>query len=194
MLKKARELLKGRRRSANERFEKFRHEHSLVFAAFVLGIAALVVINTLFMIRLLSENREGTIVVYPSWTTSLQLAYNGAIQAQVRNVATKETDTVFPIDSTQVILVMEITVKNTTRKAQQFIPVNHLYIRGEEGSYAALHMSSHAARPIPATDLVPGGSVSGQISFVIPKTVSTPRLYVDTGWDRSIPLVIDVMH
>lgn len=192
MIRKIHHLVK-RRLSANDRFERFRHEHSLLFAAFVLCIAVLVIVNTLFMIHLLPK-ANNTTSVYPSWTTSLQLAYNGAVQTQIRNVATQTSDPVFPIDENQVALVMDVTVKNITRETQQFIPVNQLYVRGEEGTYASIKVSSLIKKAIPATDLVAGESVSGQVCFIIPKTVAQPLLYVDTGWDRSTPLVIDVLH
>jgi hypothetical protein len=188
-------IFRFRKPTANERFERFRHHHSLLFAAFVLGITTLVVLNTVFIVRIIAYGTpHQQVTIYPSSTTSLQMADNGSIQAQVRNVAMHEKDQVFPIDSTQKILVMDITIKNKTKKRQHFIPVNHLYVRSEEGTYSALHISSYATAPIPAREIDPEETLSGQITFVVPSTVATSLLYVDTGWDKSVPLVIDVLH
>ena len=188
-------IFRFRKPTANERFERFRHQHSLLFAAFVLGITTLVVLNTVFIVRIIVHGTPyQPVTIYPSSTTSLQMADNGSVQAQVRNVAMYEKDQVFPIDSSQKILAMNITIKNTTNKRQHFIPVNHLYVRSEEGTYSALHISSYATTPIPAQEINPQETLSGQITFAVPSTVAAPLLYVDTGWDKSVPLVIDVLH
>lgn len=187
-------LLRWRRPSVSERFERFRHEHSLVFAAFVLALTALVVVNTLFMVHTLRREQNVQPVVYSRISTSLQLASNGALQAQVRNVATELSDDLFQVSDIQAVLIMDITIKNTTTRTQQFIPVNQLYVRSEDGTHSALHMSSHAPKPIPASELKPGQSVSGQLSFVIPRSAERPLLYIDTGWDNSTPLVVDVLR
>ena len=188
-------IFRFRKPTANERFERFRHQHRLLFAAFVLGITTLVVLNTVFIVRIIVHGTPyQPVTIYPSSTTSLQMADNGSVQAQVRNVAMHETDQVFPIDSSQKILAMDITIKNKTKKRQHFIPVNHLYVRSEEGTYSALHISSYATTPIPAQEIDPEETLNGQITFVVPSTVATSLLYVDTGWDKSVPLVIDVLH
>ena len=194
-----RNIFKFRKPGVNDRFKKFRHEHSLLFAAFVLGITTIVVLNTIILAKIFLYgapvfSQNPGVTVYPGWTTSLQLAGNGAMQAQVRNVAMHDSDPVFHVSEAQKILAMDVTVKNTTTSRQHFIPVNNLYVRSEEGTYSALRMSVHAKNPIPAQEIDPGETVSGQITFAVPSTVATPLLYVDTGWDRTVPLVIDVLH
>lgn len=189
-----------KQKSLQQRFEKYRHEHSLLFAAFVLGITALVVINTLFMMKLVSQNMvkmaEGAqVVVYPSRTTSQGIAENGAFQTSIKRVTTNDNkDPMFSLDSDKTMLIMDFTIKNTTKSMQQFIPVIQLYVRSEDGTYSALHMSSHVTDPVLAQDLQPGESASGQVSFLVSKKASMPLLYIDTGWDKATPLVIDVLH
>ena len=187
-------LLRWRRPSVSERFERFRHEHSLVFAAFVLALTALVVVNTLFMVHTLRREQNVQPVVYSRISTSLQLASNGALQAQVRNVATELSDDLFQVSDIQAVLIMDITIKNPTPRPQHSIQFNQLYVRSEEGPPGALHMPPHAPNPPPASELKPGQSVSGQLSFVIPRSAEKPLLYIDTGWDNSTPLVVDVLH
>lgn len=127
--------------------------------------------------------------------TSLQTGKNSVLTARVENVGTiTAADPAFAVDPSENMLVMKLTVKNTSSQKQHFIPVTQLYIRSGEGDYSALHPSSHVARPLPATDLYPNQSVSGEISFVIPKRLATPLLYVDTGWDSAAPIVVDVFH
>ena len=74
-------ILRFRKPTANERFERFRHQHSLLFAAFVLGITTLVVLNTVFIVRIIVHGTPyQPVTIYPSSTTSLQMADNGSVQ------------------------------------------------------------------------------------------------------------------
>jgi len=189
----------GYRRSFREELYRFRHDHSLMFAAFTIALTALVVINTLFIYKMIAEGLFDTDtrqqLVYPSRTTSLQLASNSAISAQVRNVTVVDTvDPMFARDPSMAMLVMELTVRNKTNETQHFIPVNHVFVRSEDGTYSALTMTSFAKKPISAAEIAPGEAVTGDVSFAIPKSAANPLMYVDTGWNRSVPLVVDVLH
>ena len=41
--------------------------------------------------------------------------------------------------------------------------------------------------------LTPGKTVTGQLSFAVPKILAHPLLYIDLGWGDTAPVVIDVM-
>lgn len=185
-------------RKEYKRFAKFRDENSLLMSVFVLGIAALVIINTLFWMKWAAENPSstpGVHVVSSNVVTSLQQARNASLAASVRSVTTNSAaDPAFGIPDEQTMLIMDLTVTNTSKVTQQFIPVSQLYVRTRDGDYSQLHASTHVTNPIAVRDLAPGQSVSGQVSFAVLKRSDRPLLYVDTGWDNTAPLVIDVLH
>ncbi len=181
-------------------FEKFRDENSLLFAVFVLGIAALVIINTIFWVQYTSkryeqQNKQTATIVNLTTATSLQTAHNFAVSARVSNVAEQtKTDPAFTLPEGETLLVMDIEITNKTDKTQHLIPVSQFYVRSDEGDYAVLHPSVFVPQPLPAQDLKPGESASGALSFSVPKRIASPLVYIDTMWDNSTPLVIDVLH
>lgn len=188
-----------RRTTIQEDFTKFRHEHALLFAAFVFALTALVIINTLYVVSSVAERvatpTSERVTVYPRRSTSLQLAYNGSLQAKVKNVGIHtEQDPLFTLGENQSLLIMDITIQNNTAQTQQFFPSLHLYVRNEHNVVSYLQMSSFITTPLPTKELAPRESVSGQIAFSIPKNSVLPLLYVDTGWNKTLPLVIDVLN
>lgn len=182
-----------------KRFEKFRDENSLLLGVFTLGLAALVIINTLFWVqwsnhRAAQVNKQNTTVASLKTTTTLQSARNFAVTARVTNVGTsKDVNPIAPLAETETLLSMDITVTNNTQKTQHLIPVSQFYVRGEDGTYASLKPTM-AASPLASQDLAPGQSASGSLSYAISERQTRPLLYIDTHWDDSTPLVIDVLH
>lgn len=183
-----------------KRFEKFRNENSLLFGVFVLGVTALVVINTIFWVQYTSqryqdENEHSATIASLTATTSLQTAKNFAVSAKVSNVGTtNKVDRAFTLAADETLLTMDISMTNLTSQTQHLIPVSQFYIRGTEGEYAELHASSFVKSPLAAQNLKPGTSATGQLSFAVPKSLERPLLYIDTAWDNSTPLVIDVLN
>ena len=182
-------------------FVKFRDENYLLFIAFVILVAAGVIINTSYVInhtssaRATSKNSKTIVVPYPTKRlTSQQTGTNSAQTVKISNVTENDKkDYAYSLDSTETMLIMDISVTNNTLQTQQLIPVNQLYVRTEEGDNAAMHASMYVTKPLDATELAPGKTATGQISFAVPKHIAHPLLYVDTGWDKSVPLVYDVL-
>ncbi len=52
----------------------------------------------------------------------------------------------------------------------------------------------YVTKQIAAGKIAPGKTISGQISFGIPKSATNPLLFVDTGWGNEAPIVIDVLR
>ncbi|MEO8105604.1 MAG: DUF4352 domain-containing protein [Candidatus Saccharibacteria bacterium] len=176
--------------------KKFKDENYLLFTAFVILIAGLVIINAVYVIEHGSTYTPSRLVtIDPNvYLTSLQNGSNGAVTAKISDVTENDKiDYAFAADPGSTMLTFNISVTNTTARTQHFIPVNQLYVRSNEGDYAALHASMYVTKPIPSTDLAPDKTVEGQVSFSIPKRVAHPLLYVDTGWNRTTPLVFDVL-
>lgn len=182
------------------RLRKFSDENSLIVGVIALGVAALVVVSTLYWVYVTEQNaalREDQHIQQLSRrrTTSLERASNGTVEVTVKNVTTNsDADPAFGVSDDMTMLIMQMTIKNLSRQTQQLIPAHQLYVRSSEGDYQSLHASMHVTAPIPMKDLRPGESVSGEVSFAVPKRLDTPLVYVDTGWNASLPLVIDVQH
>ncbi len=176
-------------------------ENHLLFTAFVILLAAAVIINTAYVLNhnslSFSTRHTKTIIVPDSSAvlTSLQIGSNSAETVKVSKVTeNNNTDYAFAIDPSETMLIMDFSITNNTPATQQLIPVNQLYVRSRTGDYANLHASMYVTTPLSATELAPGKTATGELSFNVPKSVAHPLLYVDTGWDKNVPLVFDVLH
>ncbi len=180
-------------------FLRFKDENRLLFASFIVVLTAIVVINTLYIVNYTNRGTDdGTVATQPNPNlvlTSLQTGTNHAVQARVSNVSeNSKRDYAFTIDPSDTMLTMDISITNLTSVTQQVLPSNQLYVRSNEGDYAPLHPSMYLTNALAATDVQPGQTVKGQISFDVPQRVASPLLYVDTGWGGYAPLVFDVLH
>ncbi|MBL8121873.1 DUF4352 domain-containing protein [Candidatus Saccharibacteria bacterium] len=181
-------------------FARFRDENSLLFGVFVFGVAAIVIINTLFWVhytrnKTTEELKASTSVVSLQASTSLQTANNFAVLAKISNVGTsKIEDPAFPLGSGKVLLTLDINLTNRTDKTQHLIPISHFYVRSPDGDNITLQPSSYLTKPLETQDLSPNQTVSGQLSFAIPEKQVKPLLYIDTMWNDATPLVVDVLH
>ncbi|MCA9325827.1 DUF4352 domain-containing protein [Candidatus Saccharibacteria bacterium] len=179
-------------------FVKFSDENHLLFAAFVVVLLAILVINTLYV---LNRNNVHVVSGYVSSDsqnrqhTSQEVGTNGAMSVTISDVTENDKrDPAFTIPETETMLILTIDITNTTTETQQLIPSTQLYVRTVEGDYSKLHASMFVTKQLPAKDLKPGQTVSGQVSFSVPKRIAKPLLYVDTGWHNYGPVVFDVLH
>jgi hypothetical protein len=181
-------------------FKKFRNENSLLFGVLVSAVVAILIVNTLFWVQFTDQrykeaSRNATTVASNTVSTSLQTARNFAVAARASNIGTRtNADKAFPLEPGKTLLVMDLTITNKTDRAQHLIPVSQLYVRTTDGDYVTLYPSSILTKPLASQDLKPGQSVTGQLNFAIPSDIDRPLLYVDTLWDNSTPLLIDVLH
>jgi hypothetical protein len=181
-------------------FKKFRDENSLLFGVLVSAVVAILIVNTLFWVQFTNHryeevSRNATTVANTAASTSLQTARNFAVTARASNIGTRtDADKAFPLEPGKTLLVMDLTITNKTSKTQHLIPVSQLYVRSTDGDYATLYPSSVLTKPLASQDLKPGQSATGQLNFAIPNETSRPMLYIDTLWDDSTPLVIDVLR
>ncbi len=178
---------------------KFKDENRLLFTSFVILVAALVIVNTIFWID--HSSQQNTVVHVPVTDknsrvlTSLETGENSALRVSIKDVSENDKkDYAFTLPPTETMLIMNISITNETDVSQQLIPVNQLYVRTDEGIYAGLHASMYVTDPLAADELPAGKTATGQISFNVPKNADRPLLYVDTGWDDTVPLVFDVLH
>ena len=126
---------------------------------------------------------------------SNEVGATGAYVARISQVTeTSAPDPAFAIDTAHTFLILNVAITNHLSGPVDFMPVNHLYVRDNEGGTFPMHPASSLTSPIAAGKLQPGQTVSGQVSFVIPKKLARPLLYVDPQWDDLAPIVFDVLH
>lgn len=179
-------------------FVKFKDENRLLFAAFVIVVTSLVIIVSADIINRSSvlPIANGSQQADPNLVLStLETGNNREMEVRVSNVSeNNKPELAFAYDPLETMLIATISVKNLTSKAQSFIPVNIVYVRGEDGSYAQLHPSTFVTNKFPDGYIQPGQTVTGQVSFAILKAVGHPKLYIDTGWSNLAPMVFDLFH
>ena len=171
-------------------------EDHLIFTGFVVIIVALV---TIFAIqaftRPTTEVVSTPIPFHSRILTSHDKGMTDGLEVSISNVTVNSAaDPAFPISSEETMLIMDLSITNHSATVQEFIPVTQLYVRSREGNYYQMHASVAVQNPIPATSLEPEQTVSGQVSFAIPKRLAQPLLYIDTGWNDTTPLVYSVLQ
>jgi hypothetical protein len=108
------------------------------------------------------------------------------------SVTTVANDPAFTPAAGQDLVVFAISVTNRSQAIQPFLPSVQTYIRDDEGGTYPMHPSVGATNPLPATDLHPGETVSGQLSYAIPSTLKHFRFYVDPQWQGMTPVVFNL--
>jgi hypothetical protein len=92
------------------------------------------------------------------------------------------------------MLIVDVTIRNRTSLPQTLAPSVQFYLRTSDGLTFAMHPSMFVSNPLQFEQVASGTTASGQISFVIPKTITRPLLYVDLGWNNRVPVVYDILH
>lgn len=126
---------------------------------------------------------------------SQETARSDAYTINVKNVTENDKfDPAFTIGTDETMLIADISITNNTNSPQDVIPSVQFYIRTSDGLYYQMHPSMYVSNPLQAGKLEPGKTITGQISFAIPKILARPYLYLDLGWDNYVPIVYDILH
>lgn len=178
---------------------KFGNENHLLFAAFIIALAAIVIINASYVIYHSSQQQSSRVTTsQPNSNlvlTSLQTGNSGSVSARISKVTENDKmDYAFTIDPTNTMLIMNISLTNLTTDTQSLFPDSQFYVKSDQGSFSTLHPSMYVTSPLQVSTLKPGQSVQGQLSFSVSKQAARPLLYVDTGWGGYAPIVFDVLH
>lgn len=179
---------------------KLKDENHLLFIGFVMLVAALLIVNTVYVISRgdaidsKTENHQNMPDALKV-LSSQQTAENKAFSVVVSNVTESDKfDPAFTLPDGYTMLLFDIKITNLSRGEQSLIPVNNLFVRSREGDTFPLHPSLEITKPLESGPVAAGATVDGQISFGVPKTLAHPLLYVDLGWDDYVPIVIDVLR
>lgn len=177
------------------RFIEGKDEEHLLFTGFVIILIGLVI---LIGVRIIQNDPTtfrfiNRVQPHPGILSTSQYAMTDAVDATVSNVGTNDAvDPAFTLPDDQTLLTMDIAITNKTAITQNFFPVTQLYIRSREGGYFQMHPSTMLTNPIESGAISSGQTINGQVSFAIPKQLTQPLLYIDTGWGDIVPIVYDV--
>jgi hypothetical protein len=103
-------------------------------------------------------------------------------------------DPAFTLLEDESLLTANVTIINNTNSIQELYPSTQFFIRTKDGLYYQMHPSMHIKDPLQSGNINPGQSISGKISFVVPKSLSRPLLYIDLGWENHTPIVYDILR
>lgn len=177
---------------------KIKDENHLLFASFIIILVAILVVNTLYV---LNRDPSTNVTHHVSATTdtsqvltSLQTATLPAAVVSISDVSENDRkDPAFMLAEGETLLTMTIRIKNTSPGQQEIIPTSQLFVRSRDGDYAPLHPSIYVTKPLGANKVAAGQTVSGEISFAVPKQLADPLLYVDLGWNDQAPVVFHAL-
>jgi hypothetical protein len=94
----------------------------------------------------------------------------------------------------EVFLVFSLTVKNKTAISQPFYVSNQIFARDPKTGLLFTFSPAETSNPFPSGMIEPGQTASGQLSFVMPKSLTRPLVYVDLGWDDVVPIVFSPLQ
>ena len=127
--------------------------------------------------------------------SSQQVANSSAYTVSINSVSeSTKRDPAFTLPENEVILIVDVSITNNTNQKQELIPVTQFYVRSSEGSTYNMHPSIFVTKPLQAEQINPHQTVTGQVSFAVPKNLERPLMHVDLGWDNYVPVVYDVLH
>jgi len=78
-------------------------------------------------------------------------------------------------------VIMTLTVKNMTDQDLQFLPVLQTYLKDSSGQSYSL-APAPLDNPIESGSILPGDTISGQVSYEVPIGKRDINLYFDSGW------------
>ncbi len=174
-------------------------DHFMSWAGVLTSLIVLLIINAAYITnRIYHDSTQPAPRVIANSNlvlTSLQADETKNYTVKVSNVTESSAfDPAFTIDTTDTMLIMDISITNHTAGKQDLTPTTQLYVRDREGDTFVMHPSIAIKNPLAAASVLPGQTVTGQISFAVPKRLAHPLLYVDFGWTNQAPTVIDVLR
>jgi|GEM_PF-3644053 len=164
------------------------------------GIIILITVMTSWFVSAYGTNqkKQASVVRYGNANKILksqELAKTPAYIIQVLSASeNSQQDRAFSYEDSGTMLIANISITNTTTKEQDIIPSIQFYVRTADGLYYQMHPSMFVTEPMQTGKVKPGATVKGQISFVVPKILTHPYLYLDLGWDGYTPTVYDILH
>lgn len=112
--------------------------------------------------------------------------YNIKVTSEMRTVA---QDPAFAVAADEDIVIVSMEITNRSDQEFGFFPSVHTYLRDNEGRSYMMHPTVMMKSPLPATDMKPGQTVKGELSYAVPARLKTFRMYVDPQWGDMAPAV-----
>ncbi len=108
----------------------------------------------------------------------------GSVAIKINSVQTSVGKGHFKAPDGMHYLIVDLTVKNTSGKPLNVLPSTDTYVKSPAGKITNLSPFS-LERPYRAGELLPGEQITGQLSYLVPKT-GPQKLYVDALWSGGV--------
>lgn len=105
-----------------------------------------------------------------------------------------DNDPAFAVGSDEDIVILTLEIKNRSDQEFGFFPSVHTYLRDNEGRTYVMHPTVMMKNPLPATDMKPGQTIRGELSYAVPSRLKLFRLYVDPQWGDMAPAVFPLVR
>lgn len=144
----------------------------------------------------ISENAVATIPAAPhKILTSEHKAKSAVYEISIASASRNDTkDPAFTIPDDETMLIVALSITNNSNRLQDLYPSTQFYVRTRDGLTYGMHPSMYVTSPLQSTQLKPGETIKGEISFALPKSISHPLMYIDLGWNNYVPVVYDILR
>ncbi|MGV9001945.1 MAG: DUF4352 domain-containing protein [Candidatus Saccharimonadaceae bacterium] len=108
----------------------------------------------------------------------------GSVSMTITKVAFSDSQPGFSAPADMHYAVIDLTVKNVVDHPLDILPSNDTYLKDNTG--AVSYMTPFGLeRPFRAGQLLPGETISGQVSYILSKS-KPAKLYVDSIWSGGV--------
>ena len=157
----------------------------LIYLLFILVLSIIMFSTSLWI-------QHKTVYLAPVKGYPQGVKVNGGYAAmRLDSVSTTTGSGIFKTPSSQIYLIIGITIKNISAKPINIFPTTDMYVKDKNGNLTYLSIYD-LTNPFRAGELLPGDQISGQLSYLIPKN-SLQKFYIDAIWSGGV-VVFDVNY
>lgn len=169
-------------RHAEKRLGQSRQLNVISMVMLVLGLATLGTGAYLVQRANQATPKATSTVAAPRATALGQALATAAYNLRLSDLKYDQTgdDTYKPASGNEFV-VITLTISNLTSQSLQFLPVLQTYLKDSRGKSYSL-TPAPLDSPIQSGSLLPGDTISGQVSYEVPIGTTDLNLYFDSGW------------
>jgi hypothetical protein len=152
----------------------------MFYSSLVLFVSSFVFLVAALQIESATTPKQTTQALY---TPGSQIV-SGKAQFQIDNITYSNGSSHFAAPEGKQYLILSFTLKNVSKETISILPANDTYVKDSNGNVYSLSPVG-LDNPFRAGELLPGDTITGQLSYLVPK--DTPlKLYIDALWSGSL--------